>query len=88
MISPQLLLLDEPSLGVSPIMTDKIFAILKELNRNGTAILMTEQNAEIALEISKKGYVLQTGKIIHEDSSSQLISSDLVRKSYLGIEGS
>ncbi len=85
MSSPALLLLDEPSLGVSPILTQKIFAILSELKMKGMSILLAEQNAQMALEISDYGYVLELGKVTHHDSARALLSNDVIRKAYLGI---
>jgi len=85
MISPSLLLLDEPSLGVAPLVTEKIFQVLVELNRKGTSVLLAEQNAAMALEISNRGYVLELGEMIYEDASSELMANDLVRKAYLGV---
>ena len=83
---PQLLLLDEPSLGISPLLTEKIFAILVDLNKKGTTILLAEQNAAMALEISHRGYVIEVGEVVYEDTSANLLQNDVVRKAYLGIE--
>ena len=85
MLSPELLLLDEPSLGISPLLTEKIFEILVNLNRKGTSILLAEQNAAMALEISQRGYVLEVGEVIYEDTAEKLMANDIVRKAYLGI---
>ena len=85
MVSPKLLLLDEPSLGLSPAMTQKIFEVLLGLNKKGTSILLAEQNAAMALEASQWGYVLEIGEIVHEDQSASLILNDVVRKAYLGV---
>jgi branched-chain amino acid transport system ATP-binding protein len=85
MSSPSLLLLDEPSLGIAPMMTERIFDILLELNKKGMAILLAEQNAAMALEISMRGYVLEVGEIIHQDFSSALMSNQIVKNAYLGI---
>jgi branched-chain amino acid transport system ATP-binding protein len=85
MIDPELLLLDEPSLGISPLLTEKLFETIVALNKKGTSILLAEQNALMALEISQKGYVLEVGKVIYENVSSHLLSNDIVRKAYLGV---
>lgn len=84
--SPELLLLDEPSLGVSPLITQKIFDVLVKLNQQkGMAILLAEQNATLALEISDQGYVMELGKIICKGASSQLLANSLIKEAYLGI---
>jgi branched-chain amino acid transport system ATP-binding protein len=85
MLSPDLLLLDEPSLGISPLLTEKIFEILVGLNRTGTSILLAEQNAAMALEISQRGYVLEVGEVIYEDTAEKLMANDMIRKAYLGV---
>ena len=84
MSRPRLLMLDEPSLGLSPILVQTIFRVIKELNDNGTTVLLIEQNARQALAIAKRGYVLETGKIAHEDSAANLMASEAVRAAYLG----
>ncbi|MBI3007029.1 MAG: ABC transporter ATP-binding protein [candidate division NC10 bacterium] len=84
MARPKVLLLDEPSMGLSPILVETIFGIIQDINRRGTTILLVEQNARMALRVAHRGYVLQTGKIVLHDSASNLLRSDLVRKSYLG----
>jgi branched-chain amino acid transport system ATP-binding protein len=85
MSKPRFLMLDEPSLGIAPILVKTIFAKIVEINRElGITILLVEQNANLALEISDYGYVLETGRIILEDASSNLRASSLVRESYLG----
>jgi branched-chain amino acid transport system ATP-binding protein len=84
MSRPKLLLLDEPSLGLSPILVQQIFSIVQEINRQGTTILLVEQNALQALKVAKRGYVLQTGSIILADSSENLAANEQVRKAYLG----
>jgi branched-chain amino acid transport system ATP-binding protein len=84
MARPRLLLLDEPSMGLSPILVETIFAIIKDINRQGTTILLVEQNARMALTVAKRGYVIQAGRIVLEDRAAELLRSDLVRKSYLG----
>ena len=84
MIRPKLLMLDEPSMGLAPILVDQIFEIIKELNKQGTTILLVEQNANKALEISDRAYVLETGSITLSGTGVELASSDEVRKAYLG----
>jgi branched-chain amino acid transport system ATP-binding protein len=84
MARPTLLLLDEPSMGLSPILVETIFRIVQDINRQGTTILLVEQNARMALRVAHRGYVIQTGRIVLHDSGAELLRSDLVRKSYLG----
>lgn len=84
MINPKLLMLDEPSMGLAPILVDQIFEIIKHLHEQGTTILLVEQNASKALEISDRAYVLETGKITVTGTGAELASSDEVRKAYLG----
>ena len=84
MARPSLLLLDEPSMGLSPILVEAIFKIVEEVNRQGTTILLVEQNARMALRVAHRGYVIQTGRIVLQDSAAELLRSDLVRKTYLG----
>jgi len=86
MARPTLLLLDEPSMGLSPILVETIFGIVKEINEQGTTVLLVEQNALMALAVAHRGYVLQTGNIVLTDSAAALMSNDLVRKAYLGEE--
>ena len=85
MAQPQLLILDEPSLGLSPIMVQELFRVLRRLNEGGMSILLVEQNVVQALKISNRAYVLESGKIVMHGSSAELASSDTIRKSYLGI---
>lgn len=85
MSSPQLLLLDEPSLGISPLLAQKIFAMLVQLSASGTAILLAEQNAAMALKIAQHGYILEVGRVVHNDVAHALVSNDVVRKAYLGV---
>ena len=85
MSDPRILLLDEPSMGLAPVLVDQIFAIIKELNARGTTILLVEQNALMALAIAHRGYVLQTGEIVLTDTGANLMADDMVRKAYLGI---
>jgi len=84
MARPGLLLLDEPSMGLSPIMVETIFRIVQDINRQGTTILLVEQNARMALQAAHRGYVIQTGRIVLQDAAAALLRSDLVRKTYLG----
>jgi branched-chain amino acid transport system ATP-binding protein len=85
MARPTLLLLDEPSMGLAPILVDKIFEIIEQINKEGTTILLVEQNALIALGIADRGYVLETGKVTLSDKAEALATNDEVRKAYLGI---
>ena len=84
MARPSLLLLDEPSMGLSPILVETIFRIVQDINRQGTTILLVEQNARMALRVAHRGYVIQTGRIVLHDTAAELLRSDLVRKTYLG----
>jgi len=86
MAHPKLLLLDEPSMGLAPIFVEKIFEIIVEINKQGTPILLVEQNALMALEVAQRGYVLETGKIALSDSARALRDNEEVRKTYLGEE--
>jgi branched-chain amino acid transport system ATP-binding protein len=85
MARPTILLLDEPSMGLSPILVELIFDIIQTINKEGTTILLVEQNALMALSIANRGYVIQTGEIILTDTAAKLKSNEMVRKSYLGI---
>lgn len=82
---PQLLLMDEPSMGLSPILVEEIFAIIQEINRGGTSILLVEQNAQMALSVANRGYVLETGRVVLEGSGEELLQNPEVAKAYLGI---
>ena len=82
--SPDLLLLDEPSMGLAPLFINEIFRIIEEINERGTTVLLVEQNANIALEISDRGYVIETGKVVAEGTGKELLNSDEVQKAYLG----
>lgn len=84
MSRPRLLLLDEPSMGLAPLVVLGIFEIIKEVNRQGTTILLVEQNAQVALRTAHRGYVMETGRIILDDSAEALLQNDQVRKAYLG----
>jgi len=84
MSRPRLLLLDEPSLGIAPLLVRDIFKTIAEINRRGTTVLLVEQNAHMALGIAKRGYVLETGRVVLEDESAKLAANDEVRAAYLG----
>ena len=86
MARPKLLLLDEPSMGLAPIFVEKIFEIVKEINEQGTPILLVEQNALMALDAADRGYVLETGKIALEGPAKELRTNEQVRRTYLGEE--
>ena len=84
MSKPKLLMLDEPSIGLAPILVDQIFQIIKELHDTGTTILLVEQNAQVALSIADRAYVLETGRISMEGNAQELLADDRVRQAYLG----
>ena len=84
MSRPKLLLLDEPSMGLAPVLVERIFDIIKDINRQGTTILLVEQNANFALGVSKRGYVLETGHVALSDESGKLRDNPEVQKAYLG----
>jgi len=84
MARPKLLLLDEPSMGLSPILVASIFETIQDINRQGTTLLLVEQNARMALRVAHRGYVIQAGEIVLHDTARDLLKSDLVRKTYLG----
>jgi len=86
MARPKILLLDEPSMGLAPLLVELIFDIIVKLNKEGVTILLVEQNALMALTIANRGYVIQTGEIVLSDQASKLKENEMVRKSYLGIE--
>ena len=81
---PDLIMLDEPSMGLAPILVEEIFSIIKDLNKNGTTVLLVEQNASMALSIADRGYVLETGRIAKTGTGAELLVDDDVRKAYLG----
>ncbi len=85
MARPRVLLLDEPSMGLSPILVGTIFSIIRDINREGTAILVVEQNARMALSVAHRGYVIQTGQIVLEGAARDLMLNEEVRKAYLGL---
>lgn len=84
MSHPKLLMLDEPSMGLAPILVQQIFDIIKELNQAGTTILLVEQNAEMALQVADRAYVLESGRIVLTGTGAELAASDQVKKAYLG----
>jgi len=87
MASPKVLLMDEPSMGLAPILVDQVFDIIKEINEGGTTIFLVEQNAGMALEIADRGYVLQTGEIVLADSAKALLENPQMQEAYLGAVG-
>lgn len=84
MSKPKLLLLDEPSLGLAPLIVKQIFEIIQQINADGTTILLVEQNAQIALQVTDRGYVMETGEITIEGTSADLLADERVRQAYLG----
>lgn len=84
MSRPRLLLMDEPSMGLAPLLVNEIFSIIKDINKTGTTVLLVEQNANMALSIANRAYVLETGKIVLSGIASELAASEEVRKAYLG----
>ncbi|MEM5775710.1 MAG: ABC transporter ATP-binding protein, partial [Anaerolineaceae bacterium] len=84
MANPRLLLLDEPSMGLSPVLVEQIFDIIQSINAQGTSILLVEQNAQMALSIADRGYVLETGKIVLSGVADDLLHDPLVIEAYLG----
>jgi branched-chain amino acid transport system ATP-binding protein len=84
MSRPKLLLLDEPSMGLAPVLVERIFEIIREINKQGTTLLLVEQNANVALEIASRGYVLESGAIVNAASASELREDPSVREAYLG----
>jgi len=86
MAHPKLLLMDEPSMGLAPLLVESIFQTIKDINKEGTTILLVEQNASMALSVGHRGYVLQTGQIVLSDTSAKLAKNKMVQKAYLGID--
>ncbi len=85
MSNPKLLMLDEPSLGIAPLVVERIFEVIREINRRGTAILLVEQNASISLATASRGYIMETGRIVLSGSALTLLQDEKVKKAYLGI---
>jgi branched-chain amino acid transport system ATP-binding protein len=86
MARPRLMLLDEPSMGLAPVLVEDVFDTIEEINRDGTTILLVEQNAHMALQVAHRGYVLQTGEIVLKDTADGLRQNSMVQKAYLGME--
>ncbi len=86
MTRPRLLLMDEPSMGLAPVLVEAIFDVIKAINQEGTTILLVEQNALMALSIAHRGYVIQTGQIVLQDTAANLKNNEMVQKAYLGVE--
>ena len=84
MSNPKLLMLDEPSMGLAPILVEQIFDIIRSLHKAGTTILLVEQNAQMALSVADRAYVLETGKIVSTGTGAQLLNDESVKKAYLG----
>ena len=84
MVRPKLLLMDEPSMGLAPVLVDRSFEIIQQVNRAGVALLVVEQNANVSLSIADRGYVLSTGRIVLDGKASDLLQHDELRKAYLG----
>jgi branched-chain amino acid transport system ATP-binding protein len=84
MSKPRLMMLDEPSMGLAPILVDQIFEIIENMNKKGTTILLVEQNAQMALSVADRAYVLETGRIVNTGTGKDLLQDDSVRKAYLG----
>ena len=84
MSHPKLLMLDEPSMGLAPILVEQIFDIIRSLHKAGTTILLVEQNAQAALSVADRGYVLETGKVVTTGTGSELLASPVIKKAYLG----
>ena len=83
-VEPDIILMDEPSMGLSPIFVNEIFDIIQKVSAGGTTVLLVEQNAKKALSIADRGYVLETGKIVLEGKASELLNDESVKKAYLG----
>ena len=85
MSSPQVLMLDEPSLGLAPVLVDEVLDTVRRLKEEGITILLVEQNVREALDLADRGYILQTGRVIAEGSGNELLDSDVIRSAFLGI---
>ena len=86
MSKPKLMMMDEPSMGLAPILVEQIFAIIENLHKEGTTILLVEQNAQAALSVANRGYVMETGKIVAEGTGAELLASPVIKRAYLGGE--
>ena len=86
MLKPRILLMDEPSMGLAPVLVESIFAVIRSLNKEGTTILLVEQNALMALSVASRGYVLQNGQIVVSDTAENLKKNEMVRAAYLGVK--
>jgi branched-chain amino acid transport system ATP-binding protein len=84
MANPRVVLFDEPSIGLAPLIVEQVFDVIKQINKNGTTVVLAEQNANAALRIADRGYVLETGKIVLEGTSNDLFENDDIRKAYIG----
>ncbi|MBR5501762.1 MAG: ATP-binding cassette domain-containing protein, partial [Oscillospiraceae bacterium] len=84
MSHPKLIMLDEPSMGLAPILVQEVFDIIRDLHKAGTTILLVEQNAQMALSVADRGYVLESGRIVLADDAQKLLNDDAVKKAYLG----
>lgn len=84
MSNPRLLMMDEPSMGLAPILVQEIFSIIQEINRRGTTVLLVEQNAKMALSIAHRAYVLETGRVVLSGDAKELLNNDEVKRAYLG----
>ena len=84
MARPRLMLMDEPSMGLAPLLVEQNFEIIQQINQQGTTIFVVEQNASMALTIAHRGYVLQTGRVVLADKAENLLNNELMRKAYLG----
>lgn len=85
MLEPRLLMLDEPSLGIMPVLVDRLFEVVERINKSGTTILLVEQNVQRALELANRAYVLQSGRIVLDGEGQELLQSDMVRSAFLGL---
>jgi branched-chain amino acid transport system ATP-binding protein len=85
MASPKLILLDEPSMGLSPVLVEQIFDIIQSINNSGTSVILVEQNAQMALMIAHRAYVLETGKIVLEGDAQEVLENPMVIEAYLGV---
>ncbi|MGI8407015.1 MAG: ATP-binding cassette domain-containing protein, partial [Actinomycetota bacterium] len=86
MAHPKILMLDEPSMGLAPQIVERVFEVIEQVNSEGVPVLLIEQNAQMALQAADRGYVIETGDIVLEDDAKKLLTSDQVRKAYLGEE--